>query len=147
MIWLPLLNNLASADSGNTAQPLLTTLVLLVIGSGTGGIIGAIVTWKRFKVEQQTSVVQNKVDLQYVDVEQFKAMFPGGLGDAVEHWRDEAKGLYIEVDDLREQRVSDHDEIRLLKLELASTKRQLDHTVAALARAESRIRILEGPEG
>jgi hypothetical protein len=147
VIWLPLLNNLASADSGNTAQPLLTTLVLLVIGSGTGGIIGAIVTWKRFKVEQQTSVVQNKVDLQYVDVEQFKAMFPGGLGDAVEHWRDEAKGLYIEVDDLREQRVSDHDEIRLLKLELASTKRQLDHTVAALARAESRIRILEGPEG
>lgn len=118
-------------------------LVAIVVGSGTGGIIGAIITVKRFHLERQDSEVKQRVDLQSVDVEQFKALFPGGLGDAVEHWRDEAKELYVEVDQLREQRRNDHDEILRLKSELAGTKRELASTQRKLESATARITQLE----
>lgn len=145
MTWLSLLAS-STAESSDNGQSLLLTFAFIVIGSGTGGLIGAVITWRRFKLEQKSTEVKNRVDLQHVDVEQFKAMFPGGLGDAVEHWRDEAKGLYVEVDDLRGQRQADRDEIRALKRELATTQRQLEHTVTALHEAEERIKHLEGLE-
>jgi chromosome segregation ATPase len=117
----------------------ITLLAALVIGSGTGGVVGAVLTVKRFQVERQDSEVKRKVDLQSVDVEQFKAMFPGGLGDAVEHWRDEARSLYVEVDELREQRGRDHDQIIQLKSELAQTKRELAGTQRELESTQRKL--------
>lgn len=118
----------------------LAILATIAIGSGTGGIIGAIVTLRRFRIEQEESRTNQQVSIQSVDVEQFKALFPGGLGDAVEHWRDEAKKLYEEVDKLRTTEKDNHDQILTLRTELAETKRDL-------AKANRRIAHLESESG
>jgi chromosome segregation ATPase len=101
-------------------------------------------------MEKALARTKSYVDLQSVDVEQFKALFPGGLGDAVEHWRDEARGLYTEVDQLRDQRGKDHDEIINLRSDLnitnrklEFTKRELATTREELAAAKERIKHLE----
>lgn len=112
---------------------LLTILAGVAVGSGGGGIIGAVVTLKRLKLEQRQSEQQGKMLLRDADVEQFRALFPAGLGDAVEHWRDEARELYKEVDRLREIERANYDEILILRTELDRTKAQLDRTKAELA--------------
>lgn len=122
---------------------IIVILVGIVIGSGGGGLIGAIIIVRRFQLEKSRTQVVNQVDLQAVDVEQFKAMFPGGLGEAVEHWRDEARGLYVEVDQLRDQRGIDHDQILTLQSELRTTRRELSQTKRNLERANDRITQLE----
>lgn len=129
--------------STNSAVTLVTVLVGLVIGSGTGGLIGALLMVKRYRMERDASQTQQKVSLQAVDVEQFKALFPGGLGDAVEHWREEARELYQEVDQLREQRENDRAEIARLRTELATTKQELATTQRELEHATTRITQLE----
>lgn len=119
-----------------TTEQTISLLVVLVVGSGTGGIVGGLLTLKKIHLDKADSAGKHEVDLQAVDVEQFKALFPGGLGDAVEHWRDEAKALYVEVDQLRNQRSKDHEEIIELKSNLADTRLEL-------ARAKTRISKLE----
>lgn len=122
----------------------ITALVALAVGSGGGGIVGSFIMVKRYQVEKMTAQQRSQVDLQAVDVEQFKALFPGGLGEAVEHWRDEARTLYTEVEELREQRGRDHEEIVNLKADLRITNRKLEYTKNELNRAKSRIAHLEG---
>ena len=121
----------------------ITTLVIIVIGSGTGGIFGAFFTLKKYQLEKKQAVDNRAVSLRTVDVDQFKAMFPGGLGDAVEHWRDEAKGLYVEVDELRKQRQADHDQIMSLQAQLTATQAELTATKRELSIAQDRITHLE----
>lgn len=154
----------ATAMLANSAMTAVTWGVALVVGSGTGGIIGGVIALKRFKLERQAAAVNGTVSLRTVDVEQFKAMFPGGLGDAVEHWREEAKGLYVEVDELRKQRQIDHETILQLttqrqadhdtivqlttdlaatQVQLAATTAQLTTTKVELEQAKSRISHLE----
>lgn len=131
------------SDGGPSTMTIIAALVALVVGSSGGGIFGSYVMFKRLRIEKQQSETQVKVDLAGIPVEQFKAMFPGGLGDAVEHWRDEAKALYVEVDELREQRKTDHEEILNLRSDLKITNRKLEHTKRELDRAEARIAELE----
>lgn len=121
-------------------------LAALALGSGTGGILGAILALKRIRIETKTAETQQVATLREVDVEQFKALFPGGLGDAVEHWREEAKALYDEVEKLRIQRQQDHAEINRLQDELLATQHQLDSTIKELKRANDRIGELESHE-
>jgi len=121
----------------------LTALVALAIGSGTGGIVGAVIMVRRFKVEQEAAKTQGHIGLREVDVEQFKAMFPGGLGDAVEHWRNEAKNMMTEVTSLREIERQNYGEILILQTELDRTKASLKRTQKDLERANGRIEHLE----
>lgn len=121
----------------------LTALVALAIGSGTGGIVGAVIMVRRFKVEQEAAKTQGRIGLREIDVEQFKAMFPGGLGDAVEHWRNEAKNLMTEVTSLREIERQNYGEILILQTELDRTKASLKRTQKDLERANGRIEHLE----
>lgn len=132
-----------TAGDGPSTITIITALVALVVGSSGGGIFGSFVMFRKLKIEKEQTNTKTKVDLAGIPVEQFKAMFPGGLGDAVEHWRDEAKDLYIEVDTLREQRAADHEELRNLRSDLKITNRKLEHTKGELARAKERIAELE----
>lgn len=122
---------------------IIAALAALAIGSGTGGIIGAIIAWKKLQTEGQ-------VGLKSVDVEKFKAEFPGGLEDIIDHWREQAqlvtkesKELRDEVKALRDKEEEDESQIRNLKRQLANTQRQLEKTERDLGRATERIAQLE----
>lgn len=125
----------------------LIVLVGMAIGSGAGGIAGTILTFKKFKVEKEQALKDQSLRSQSVDVEQFKAMFPGGLGDAVEHWRDEAKELYAEVDTLRDKRTKDHSQIQLLKYDLSRATAKVAKLERDLKIAQERITHLEQAGG
>lgn len=144
MIPVTIVSSLISATSeGPSTMTVITAMVALAVGSGGGGLLGALVMWKRFRVEQTQAETKNKVDLQSVDVDQFRALFPGGLGEAVEHWRDEARSLYVEVDELRDQHGKDHEDIVNLRSDLRVTNRKLEATKKELDRAKVRIAQLE----
>ena len=117
---------------------LLTLLVGIALGSGTGGVVGAYLSWKRLKLDIEAAKAETQASLKSIEVDQFKAMFPGGLGDAVEHWRDEARELYIEVDQLRNQRVKDHQEILKLRLDLNRTQSKLSEAERKIQHLESK---------
>lgn len=127
---------------------ILTGLVALAVGSGTGGIVGGVMMIRRFKLEQlaaeeaaRAAEAQEHIGLREVDVEHFKAMFPGGLGDAVEHWRDEAKKLMGEVHSLRQIEQINYEEILVLRTEHDRTKSELGRTKRALERTNEKLEL------
>jgi predicted acylesterase/phospholipase RssA len=114
----------------------LMLIVALVVGTSAGGLTGFVIALRQTKIEKQRADQDGSLGLREVDVEQFKALFPGGLGDAVEHWRDEAKELYVEVDELRTQN-------REQLLRIATVEEENVRLQGKLSRAESRIERLE----
>lgn len=115
---------------------ILTALVVLAVGSGGGGIVGAFLMVRKSKMDQAAQVSSADVGRRSTDSEQFKALFPGGLGEAVTVFQEQARDLYEEVSALRERESKNHTENLKLRTELAIVK-------ADLVRAERRIAHLE----
>jgi predicted RNase H-like nuclease (RuvC/YqgF family) len=111
-------------------------IAALALGSGGGGIVGAIIMFRRFRLEQSESSTKQTVGLKEVEVAQFEALFPGGLGDALKHWKEEALELYDVVDKLRKEHEATKKELAVTQIELRVCRRDL-------TRATRRIRHLE----
>jgi hypothetical protein len=113
----------------NNTITVLTGLVALTIGGGGGGLIGALVMWRKSKSEM---LVAERTTV----TEQFNTLFPAGLGEAVEVYRNLSADLTRQLDEVRAKEAELHAENRRLSIELEAVK-------GKLARAERRIEHLE----
>jgi predicted nucleic acid-binding Zn-ribbon protein len=122
----------ASLIAATDTVTVLMLFVTLIVGTSAGGLTGFIIALRQSKIDKQRADQDGSLGLREVDVEQFKALFPGGLGDAVEHWREEAKELYVEVDTLRNQNRDQGNQIGTLQQDIIVLE-------GKLSRAESKI--------
>lgn len=129
---MTLMADAASLIAATDTVTVLMLFVTLIVGTSAGGLTGFIIALRQSKIDKQRADQDGSLGLREVDVEQFKALFPGGLGDAVEHWREEAKELYVEVDTLRNQNRDQGNQIGTLQQDIIVLE-------GKLSRAESKI--------
>jgi peptidoglycan hydrolase CwlO-like protein len=126
---------------------ILSILGVIALGTGGGGILGAIIMFRRFRLEASEAATKERVSLAQVDVQQFEALFPDGPWDAIKHWKEEATDLYAVTAALRKELDTTKTELRETKAELRQTRAELVVAQTDLATAKERITHLEQEAG
>lgn len=140
VVWAAVNQPSPSPSAGQTFIGVLGALGGL---TSVATLIGAVIAWRRYKVDQATSSTNNLVSLKEIALEELRTSFPGGAGEIVAFWKSEYDEVVEQLRTARERIVLLEHQDAAKTIKIQQLEGDLDAVGHELRDARSRITYLE----